>query len=246
MGRLIIVLAALVAVALGAVYFLIQPHDGGQTANTNAAYDWEFNADNALIVGGYGNNFAYDGTNVRHIPGSATVKLTTATGEGVIEASVTTDDESGPIVMADGMPLSGNIKLVMKLGQGGTRFQEFKDLHGDTGNEAPVMPKLFNYWAGWGPTDVYVDGKLVYENLGGHVMYSEKARRANGTISRDDGTIYSPMLEDKTGFTDPNATEFHFVAHTMEPDPNNFPPHSMWIHLVFQDVKLQKAPKSIP
>ena len=34
----------------------------------------------------------------------------------------------------------------------------------------------------------------------------------------------------QTGFVSPNETEFHFVAHTIQPDQNNFPPHTAWIH----------------
>ena len=239
---LIIVLVAVVAAALGAFFFFTQSSGGGATPAL-AGVDWQLTADDALIIGGYGNNFAYDGTNVRPVSGSAEVQLDIDAPKGMIEATVRTDGTSGPIVMSNGKPLSGTIKLVMKVGQKGTRFQEFKDLHGDSGNEAPVMPLIFNDLAGWGPTDVYVNDKLVYENLGGHIMFTEKARRADGTIRRDDGTIYSPMLEDKTGFTDPNATEFHFVAHNTEPDPDNFPPHSTWIHLVFQHVDVQKMPR---
>lgn len=245
MERIIIVLVAVVAVALGAVFFLTQVRsDGGSEVSapveaTASAANWEFTADNGFIVGGYGNNFTYDGSNARRIQGAARVSVNTDTNEGIIEANVVTTDESGPIVMAKDTPLTGNIRLVMKVGQAGSRFQEFENLHGDTGNEAPVMPEIFTYLAGWGPTDVYVDGKLVYENLGGHTMFSQKTRRADGTIRNGD-QIYSPMLEDKkTGFVDPNATEFHFVAHTMEPDPGNFPPHTVWIHLVFQDVNVK-------
>ena len=33
------------------------------------------------------------------------------------------------------------------------------------------------------------------------------------------------------------STKFHFVAHTMQPDQNNFPPHTAWIHLHFSIVR---------
>lgn len=257
MERIIIVLVAVLAVALGAVFFLTQVHSGGGSEASApvevetstpveviaSVANWELTADNGFIIGGYGDNFAYDGTNVRLIQGSSQLSLNTDTNEGTIEANIVTTDESGPIVMAKDTPLTGNIRLVMKVGQEGTRFMEFKDLHGDTGNEAPVMPDLFNYLAGWGPTDVYVDGELVYENLGGHIMFSQKARRTDGTIRNGD-QIYSPMLEDKkTGFVDADALEFHFVAHTTEPDSDNFPPHTVWIHLVFQDVNVKTQPQ---
>jgi hypothetical protein len=52
-------------------------------------------------------------------------------------------------------------------------------------------------------------------------------------------------VKDKTGFTDPNETEFHFVAHTSEPDQDNFPPHTAWIHLHFSDVEVQSKPEGV-
>jgi plastocyanin len=73
-------------------------------------------------------------------------------------------------------------------------------------------------------------------------MYSEQARREDYTIRRDDGTIYSPTLEDKSRFTVPNGRELHLVAHSNVPDEGNFPPHTQWIHLVFFDVFAQKIP----
>lgn len=239
MDRTIIIIAVAAALAVGA-FFLLMPKGGG--GSDVAGADWAFTADEALVIGGYGDNFAYDGTNVRGIPGSARVVLDTDADEGTITATLRTNSDSGPVVMADGTPLTGRIELVMKVGQQGTRFQEFVDLHGDTGNEAPVMPKIFNYLAGWGPTDVYVNGELQYEDLVGHIMFSERSRRSDGSIRRGD-EVYSPMLEDKTGFTDAGDTEFHFVAHTTEPDPDNFPPHTIWLHLNFQDVEVQQAPR---
>jgi len=236
---------AIAAVAVLAAVFFFTTRSGVEAES----YDWALKAAEARIIGGYGDNFQYDGENVRPIEGRVVLKVSTVSNEGTLEAVIHTTPESGPVVVAKGESLEGEIRLVMKLGARGTRLQEYIYLHGDTGNEAPVMPKLFNYLAGWAPLDIYVNGALRYENLAGHFMFSEGSRRPDGTIRKDDGTIYSPKLAAASGFTDPNRTEFHLVAHSTEPDPDNFPPHTVWIHLHFNRVIVEQArpgPRPIP
>lgn len=97
----------------------------------------------------------------------------------------------------------------------------------------------------WGPTTIFVDGEEVVPMIGGHTMFSEQARGADGRIVKD-GQIYSPMVSDKEGFANPQDTEFHFVAHTTEPDQENFPPHTAWIHLHFSDVEVLQKPEGSP
>lgn len=244
MSRTLILIAA--GVALLASLLLLTRGPG---LGSRSSYDWELLATEGRIIGGYGDNFAYDGENVRTIGGQAVLRIDTNAQEGIVEAQIFTTPESGPIVMAKDSSLEGELRLVMKIGAPGTRLAEYIYLHGDSGNEAPVMPKLFNYLAGWAPLDVYTNGKLVYEGLAGHFMFSEGSRRPDGTIRKDDGTFYSPKLKAERGFTDPERTEFHLVAHTTEPDPNNFPPHTVWIHLHFNNVVVEKAkpgPRAIP
>jgi hypothetical protein len=209
---------------------------------------WRIEAGNARIIGGYGDNFAYDGTNVRPIQGTATVTLDTRAGTGQVEINVRTTSESGPIRFSEDQSWEGEIRIVQRLDTSQmdmARIQEEVWLHGDTGNEAPVMPKLFNYFATWGPSTIWVNGERVVPMIGSHTMLSEQARDEEGRIVNGRGQVYSPMARDKTGFTDPSETEFHFVAHTSEPDADNFPPHSAWLHLHFADVDVQEKPSDV-
>jgi len=181
------------------------------------------------------------------------IDIDAAAKTGTIVANVQTTPESGPLFVTQTVSvengvkkvtdeyLEGNIRFEMRVGDA-ARFQQFQWLHGNTGNEAPVMPNLFNFLAAWAPIDVYVNDELAYEGLSGHLMYSEQARRDDGSIRRDDGTIYSPKLEDKSRFTVPGGRELHLIAHSTTPDENNFPPQTRWIHLVFYDVFVQNAP----
>jgi hypothetical protein len=152
---------------------------------------------------------------------------------------------SGPIRFSKDKSFEGAIRIVQKLDTSRMKMARIATdtyLHGDTGNEAPVMPKIYNYFATWGPAKVFVNGEEVIPMIGSHTMFTEQARGASGRIVNAQGQVYSPTARDKTGFTDPSKTEFHFVTHTTEPDSDNFPPHTGWIHLHFSDVKVMQKP----
>ena len=101
------------------------------------------------------------------------------------------------------------------------------------------MPMIKAYLATWGPADVYVNGELIYDNLVGHMMYTEGSRdRETYAIYNSDGSgFFSPKEPANSSIAHPERMELHFVAHTTDPDKENFPPHTVWIHLNFQDVK---------
>ncbi len=184
---------------------------------------------------------------MRPLNGYAEATINPSTGKGEVVVELETTPRSGPIQFSKDKSWSGKIRIVQKLDterMGKARIAEETWLHGDTGNEAPVMPKLFNYFATWGPAKIFVNGEEVVPMIGSHTMFSEQARGTDGKIASG-GQIYSPRVSDKTGFTDPRETEFHFVAHTTEPDQNNFPPHSGWIHLHFSDVQVLEKPAAV-
>lgn len=220
--------------------------DTVQTVDGDGA--WKLKATGARIIGGYGDNFAYDGSNVRPLEGHAEVKLNPETGKGKITVKIRTTEESGPIHFAKDEKWEGDIKIVQRLNTSKmdkARIAQEVFLHGNTGREAPVMPKIYNYFATWGPSRIWVNGEEAVPMIGSHTMYSEESRDASGKIARA-GTVYHPMkVKDKSGFTNPNDTEFHFVAHTSEPDRGNFPPHSAWIHLHFSDVEVMSKPEGV-
>ena len=239
------------ALALAGVTVAFAP-DGEQADAREAAAvgseadgTWHIRATGARIIGGYGDNFAYDGQNVRPLEGSAEAKIDPASGKGKVTVTVRTTEASGPVHFSEDTKWSGEIQIVQRLDtekMGKARIATDVFLHGDTGNEAPVMPKLYNYFATWGPSKITVNGQEAVPMIGSHTMFSEQSRGANGKIQRD-GTVYHPMkVQDKTGFTDPGELEFHYVAHTTEPDKGNFPPHTAWIHLHFSDVEILSKP----
>jgi len=76
-----------------------------------------------------------------------------------------TTPESGPIRFSKDESIAGDITIVMSDSseeapymEGG--ISEYLWLHGDTGQDAPVMPRQFTFLVGWGRVDVYVNGEL--------------------------------------------------------------------------------------
>ena len=237
--------AALGALALVAGLAAFTGGEAEPAATAEADGEWQIEATDARIIGGYGDNFAYDGDNVRPLDGTARITVDPEAGTAQLEIELQTTEASGPIHFSADRAFSGEIRIVQKIDTGRmdqARIATELFLHGDTGNEAPVMPKIYNYFATWGPSTIWVDGEEVVPMIGSHTMFSEQARDPEtGRIAKGD-QVYSPRLEDKTGFTNPDELEFHYVAHTSEPDQNNFPPHTAWIHLHFDDVEVVSQP----
>ena len=69
------------------------------TADTPEANNgkWRLEATSVRIIGGYGNNFAHDGENVRWLEGKAEIELDPANGTGRIVIEVETTDESSVV-----------------------------------------------------------------------------------------------------------------------------------------------------
>ncbi|MBF9016908.1 MULTISPECIES: hypothetical protein [unclassified Oceanispirochaeta] len=200
---------------------------------------WKLEATDPLLIGGYGDNFVYDGKNVVPLEGKATVEVNAKknTGKMIVEFKGTINPEAG-------VSHTGDIRIEYTEFDEGSEFWEggiadFVYIHGDTGQEAPVMPKVKSDLASWGPADVYVNDELVYEALVGHMMYTEASRNKKdyAIYNADKSAYYSPMKPADGSIAHPDEMELHFVAHTVEPDTGNFPPHTVWIHLNFITVK---------
>ncbi|MEE8391223.1 MAG: hypothetical protein V3S14_10570, partial [Anaerolineae bacterium] len=210
---------------------------------------WRLKASNGRLIGGYGDNFSYDGSKVVAVPGEAQVLLDVGKDTGTMSVTFT-----GTINPEKDRTYSGEIKLVYNQFMGTMPFMEggvadFVILHGDSGQEAPVVPKIRTFLATWGPADLYVNGELVYQGLGGHMMLTERSRDlTTNAIYADAGrtAFYSPMEPSKGYIVAPDEWELHFVAHTFVKDPNNFPGHTVWIHLNFGTVEDLPAPAVLP
>lgn len=244
-GLASLLLAAVMA-AMAAFPTLAQ--DMGLERLPPASGHWILKGENPVIIGGYGDNFSYDGSRVRPLVGTITVDLDAATQKGRIEAVFRTTPQSGPIWISRDERLEGEIRFVQEFnGPGSGRIGEFVFLHGDSGIEAPMLPTVFNWLATWAPAVIHVNGEKKHE-LGGHFMYSVGFRREDQSIRKADGTLFDPARKDYHGYTaNPRGAILHVMAMSNRPDPNNFPPASHVLHVNFNTVYVVKAPPgSVP
>jgi len=174
-----------------------------------------------LVIGDYTDPFRYGGSDVRALEGTAMIGIDPSFDIGGVVADVQTTEESGPLKVSESRSLDGKIEIVMErfLGpesymQGG--IAENLLIHGDTGVMSSVMPEMLGVFVGWGLLDVYNNGELVYSDLPGHFMVTQRVRRGvdfGYEIYRaSDNTVYSPSLVDKTGFTFSTDLELHLWA----------------------------------
>jgi len=194
-----------VAVTVTAFMTILGIATSGQTLTENLIYKAEL----PLIIGDVSDPFRYDGQNVRELDGTASLDVDPVLNEGILVAELETTEASGPIVVSTTQQLEGAIRVVMDEFFGIEQFQsggiaEELLLHGDTGVMTAVMPEMLAGVIGWGLLDIYLDGELIYEDLEGHFMVTERVRRrfeeGFGIFRSSDAVTYSPGLEDKTGF----------------------------------------------
>jgi len=201
---------------------------------------WVVHADQSLIIGGYGDNYTYTGDGVRPLKGSLDLLFNLPQGEGRLIVSLETTEESGSLQISSSEELSGAFRLVSRIDRS-NRVEEGIPIYGDTGNGGPELPRTLAILAGWSRFDLYVNDKIRYSNLSGEWAAAWALRRDDGAI-RQSGLVYSPLLRNKTGFSDPENIEFTLILHSDVPDPENDPPYALALHLVFTQVTIEKGP----
>lgn len=201
---------------------------------------WVMHATGAKIIGGYTDNFSYAGEAVRPVEGALELRLDEPHPLGRITVSLRTTQTSGPLHVSCEEKLVGEIRLVSRIDASASVSEETY-IHGDTGIGGPELPRTYARIAGWSNFDLSVNGRLLYTELAGEWALVHALRRSDGAI-RQSGLVYTPLLRDKTGFSDPTRSEFVLILHSKEFDPNNTPPYTVGLHLVFTETEISKSP----
>ena len=120
-------------------------------------------------------------------------------------------------------------------------------LHGDTAAGQPVLPTVFTYLAAWGPGDATLDGERFDNEFEipapqwlGHIMVTEGARRADGSVRTLSGEIYNPSRGGE-GAVEVGDIEAHLTFHDdVFPMTTSIPPlFSFFYHVVFEEVRIE-------
>lgn len=200
---------------------------------------WNLKGMKPLLIGGYGNNLCYDGKNIAPLDGEASILLDAEKNTGTMVVNV-----NGTIHPEKDKTYSGDIKIVYHIGTGeGLAYREggvadFVYLHGDTKQMGVAYPKIRAFLAAWGTADVYVNEELVYENIWGHMMYTEGFRDPDtkAIYNRDRSGYYDYRYPTDYSIAASEEKNLHMCVSIWEGDSNNLPPNTMWIMLLFQEV----------
>lgn len=203
---------------------------------------WHIRAISPRIIGGYGDHFAYDGTDTRPLEGALDLHLNMSLSTGTLTVTLRTTDTSGPLKLSSDTALEGRIKLVSQIVRS-DRVKEAVPVYGDTGTGEAELPQTHAALAGWSRFDLFVGENLLYSGLHGEWALIDALRRNDGAV-RQSGLIYSPLLRDKTGFSDLDRKEFILILHSDESDPENNPPFAVVLHLVFEEVEIERSPRA--
>ncbi len=198
-------------------------------------------AEKPHLVGSYGDNLQWSGSNIKIYNGSAVLKADADNDIGslVIEFEGAVNPEEDAL-------LDGNIKIVMAEFTGANKWQDngiAKDvfLFGNTKKGFEYLPKTKAEIAGWGRASLYLNDALVLENLNAMFMYADGIRKPDGGITKPNGELYNLNEKDSIEFFDANEKELHFMMYSGDYDRANFPNNHVFINIYFEDVEVIKS-----
>ena len=90
--------------------------------------------------------------------------------------------------------------------------------------------------AGRSAFDVTVDDASTTTSVPGFWAVADALRREDGSVGQQ-GLIFSPLLREKTGFSDPSRTELTLLLYDGAGDE----PPSLLLHVVFSEIQVEST-----
>ncbi|MCK5247539.1 hypothetical protein KAR02_11595 [Candidatus Bipolaricaulota bacterium] len=209
----------LVAVGFAAAWFLL--------VFISFSGDIRYEAEEPWAVGTAEDAFAYAGEGVRIIQGTAALRIDPNTSRGILEFDLLPNEALTALL--DGGTPKRSIVLRMRLKQADAVWTS-RIIHGDSAIGDSRLPETYVLYAGSGRFEILIDG--VRQSTAWHGFWSigNALRQLDGSI-RDQGLVFSPLLRDQSGFSDPDRTELTLLIYD-SPDSD-----AVVLHLVFPDVR---------
>ena len=205
------------AVALAAAWLVIVP----------IFRDVRFEAENPWAIGNSEDAFAYAGEGVHTIEGTATLRIDPNTLGGILEFDLL-PDEALTALLDEEVP-DRSVVLRMRLA-GADAIWTDRTIHGDSAVGDPRLPETYVLYAGSGRFELLIDGVRQSPGWQGFWSIGDALRQSDGSI-RDQGLVFSPLLRDQSGFSDPDRAELTLLIYDA-PDSD-----AVILHLVFSDVR---------
>ncbi|MBO9310452.1 MAG: SUMF1/EgtB/PvdO family nonheme iron enzyme, partial [Chloroflexi bacterium] len=218
---------------------------------------WEVVATEGYVLGDVNDRFSYNGEKVFPLENArAELKLDPTTDTGSVVVTFT-----GKLQPEANRTIEGEIRIVHDVFIGTAAFQKggvgaHVHMHGDSGQESPILPAVVGDINTWGKADVYVNGKRVYSGLGAHMMVIPGVRDSQHRILRADGSCcYSPCRP-ADGLVDVSRRELVLMLARGSGSEYGgsttrrgaLPEAPVWIDLYFRQVQFIRRPPapSIP
>ena len=181
---------------------------------------------NGYKVGEYGDNFNYNGTNVKPVEGYALVNVNATADTGFVVLNAKYDGTSYIFVM-DKFSSDDGIRTNTTI-VGRTEFID---------DQNTTFPMIHAYLVGEGKADIFENNSLVYYQYDSQFFLS---------VGFTDDVTHAVYNETKTGFYNPtvpynvyidhNDVEFHMIVQSGVRDVNNYPQYTVVFHFLFEDM----------
>lgn len=94
-------------------------------------------------------------------------------------------------------------------------------IHGITGTETPLSPRVYSYGAAWMVGDLWVNGNLTQKDMFMHLMTTQQDENKNGHLALDDQL---PLQTNNTPTGQTHTTEFEVLPIHVTTDGPEFMP----------------------
>jgi hypothetical protein len=187
-------------------------------------------AKNPWLIGTSGDAYDYAGE-AAHIldHGTVTLQIDPSTAQRSLDISLPAED--GLVHWFDGVQSGSSIVLRQTLGPSDPGWNDLR-IHGATGIGDPQLPETHATVAGSGILLVYVDGTEQPTQWRAFWSVADALRQSDGAI-RNQGLVFSPLLRDRSGFSDPTRLELSVLLYPAAT------PGSLAFQLIFPSPELQ-------
>ncbi len=188
-------------------------------------------AQNPWIIGNAQDPFSYAGGLVHSIEGKADLRIDPSTLGGSLEIQLAPDSALSEAL--SGVTATRSITLTLDIEDGATAWSNV-EVYGDTGIGDSRLPATHAEFAGSGDFELRLDGKRQDTTWHGFWSLGDALRRDDGAV-RNRGLVFTPMLRDQTGFSDPSRTELTVLLYSTEDSS------AVVLDLVFPDIGADPA-----
>ena len=196
--------------------------------------DWRIAVESPRVIGDSSDPFAYaGGDSVRPVAGSGTLRIA-AGGRGTVRFSIEPSESDPHLSLRDGSIVGREWDITSSV-DGSAKVWIDTLVHGDTGLGEARLPETTALIAGRSRFDLTVDGNRRLTGLSGLWSIAHALRHDDGSV-RQQGLVFSPLLRDKTGFSDAERLELTLLLY------EDGPGSDVLVHLVFADVVIELSP----